>query len=325
MQSRMSAGHGTADIGIQPTPPSRVSIRDLCSLFCCPPFPSAIVSKLAFMPPEPSYKIEYDPETKEPQIKLIEGKSEWPHGLETLRNVEIFTTRTRRNNNVACMFVRPCGVNARFTIMFSHGNAVDLGQMCSFYYGLGYRLNCNVFGYDYSGYGCSSGRPSEKNLYADITAALEALKTRYNIGEEQVVLYGQSIGTVPSVHLASINPNIAGLILHSPLMSGLRVACAGVQRTYCCDAFPSIEKIPRVQCPTLVMHGTEDDVIGFEHGLTMYESCPTSVEPLWVAGGSHNDLELHSLYLERLRTFIENEIPKPKPATNNDLPANGSR
>lgn len=35
----------------------RVSFRDLCSLFCCPPFPSAIVSKLAFMPPEPSYRI----------------------------------------------------------------------------------------------------------------------------------------------------------------------------------------------------------------------------------------------------------------------------
>lgn len=35
----------------------RVSFRDLCALFCCPPLPSAIVSKLAFMPPDPSYRI----------------------------------------------------------------------------------------------------------------------------------------------------------------------------------------------------------------------------------------------------------------------------
>jgi fermentation-respiration switch protein FrsA (DUF1100 family) len=154
--------------------------------------------------------------------------------------------------------------------------------MCSFYYGLGYRLGVNVFSYDYSGYGCSSGRPSERNLYADIAAALEALKTRYNIKDEQVILYGQSIGTVPSVDLASSNPNIAALVLHSPLLSGLRVACAGVQRTWCCDAFPSIDKIPQVQCPTLVIHGTDDDVIDFSHGLTLYENCPSSVEPLWV-------------------------------------------
>ena len=40
-----------------PGPPPRVSVRDLCSLFCCPPLPSSIVAKLAFMPPEPSYRI----------------------------------------------------------------------------------------------------------------------------------------------------------------------------------------------------------------------------------------------------------------------------
>ena len=38
-------------------PQNRATVRDICSLFCCPPFPSAIVSKLAFMPPEKSYKI----------------------------------------------------------------------------------------------------------------------------------------------------------------------------------------------------------------------------------------------------------------------------
>lgn len=42
------------------------------------------------------------------------------------------------------------------------------------------------------------GKPSEKNLYADIAAALKAMESRYQIPPEQVILYGQSIGTVPS-------------------------------------------------------------------------------------------------------------------------------
>lgn len=67
----------------------------------------------------------------------------------------------------------------RFTVLFSHGNAVDMGQMSSFYIGLGTRINCNIFSYDYSGYGVSTGKPSEKNLYADIEAAWQALRTRY--------------------------------------------------------------------------------------------------------------------------------------------------
>jgi hypothetical protein len=40
-----------------PQPNRSATVRDICSLFCCPPFPSAIVSKLAFMPPEKSYRI----------------------------------------------------------------------------------------------------------------------------------------------------------------------------------------------------------------------------------------------------------------------------
>uniref|UniRef100_A0A915P794 palmitoyl-protein hydrolase n=3 Tax=Meloidogyne TaxID=189290 RepID=A0A915P794_9BILA len=257
----------------------RATFRDLCSLFCCPPFPSSIVAKLAFMPPEP----------------------------KELKNITVFFAKTSRRNKIACMFIKPV-IPTRFTILFSHGNAVDIGQMCSFYVLLGYRLGCNVFAYDYSGYGQSTGRPSEKNLYADIAAALKALETKCQIPPERVILYGQSIGTVPSVDLASKNPRVAALILHSPLLSGMRVAFHGIQRTWCCDAFPSIEKIPRVSCPTLVIHGTEDDVVDFSHGVTIYEQCPTSVEPLWVSGAGHNDVEMHAAYLERLRAFIEGEV-----------------
>ncbi|VDM67287.1 unnamed protein product [Strongylus vulgaris] len=154
---------------------------------------------------------------------------------------------------------------------------------------------------------------------------------------DRIILYGQSIGTVPSVDLAS-REDVAALILHSPLMSGMRVAFPGTQRTWCCDAFPSIEKVPRVKCPTLVIHGTDDEVIDFSHGVSIYERCPASVEPLWVSGNEvylpvtvflvlkvcksgiinrvkragHNDVELHAAYLERLRNFIECEARRSK-------------
>lgn len=75
-------------------------------------------------------------------------------------------------------FFRLPPLSHRFTVLFSHGNAVDLGQMSSFYIGLGTRINCNIFSYDYSGYGVSTGKPSEKNLYADIDAAWHALRSR---------------------------------------------------------------------------------------------------------------------------------------------------
>ena len=69
-------------------------------------------------------------------------------------------------------------VRSKYTLLFSHGNAVDLGQMSSFYVGLAARLGVSIFSYDYSGYGASSGKPTEKNIYADIDAAFQHLRQR---------------------------------------------------------------------------------------------------------------------------------------------------
>ncbi|XP_025246425.1 alpha/beta hydrolase domain-containing protein 17C isoform X3 [Theropithecus gelada] len=281
------------------------SLGELCWLFCCPPCPSRIAAKLAFLPPEPTYTVlapeqrgpgapapapaqataaaAAQPAPQQPEEGAGAGPSacslhlseraDWQYSQRELDAVEVFFSRTARDNRLGCMFVR-CAPSSRYTLLFSHGNAVDLGQMCSFYIGLGSRINCNIFSYDYSGYGVSSGKPSEKNLYADIDAAWQALRTRYGVSPENIILYGQSIGTVPTVDLAS-----------------------------------SIDKISKVTSPVLVIHGTEDEVIDFSHGLAMYERCPRAVEPLWVEGAGHNDIELYAQYLERLKQFISHELP----------------
>ncbi|KFW03983.1 Alpha/beta hydrolase domain-containing protein 17A, partial [Fulmarus glacialis] len=70
----------------------------------------------------------------------------------------------------------------------------------------------------------------------------------------------------------------------------------------------SIEKISKITSPVLIIHGTEDEVIDFSHGLALFERCPKAVEPLWVDGAGHNDIELSSQYLERLRKFISQEL-----------------
>ena len=71
----------------------------------------------------------------------------------------------------------------------------------------------------------------------------------------------------------------------------------------------SIDKASKVTSPVLVIHGTEDEVIDFSHGLAIYERCQRTVEPLWVEGAGHNDVELYGQYLERLRQFITVELP----------------
>ena len=213
-----------------------LSLSELCYLFCCPPCPSRIAAKLAFLPPEGTYTLVDDDEREGTCVLHLTDRSDWQYSQRELETIEVFRTRTRNGNSIACMYVKNTE-NPQFTLLFSHGNAVDLGQMSSFFVGLGSRIGCNIMAYDYSGYGSSTGKPTESNLYADTEAAWQALLTRYNLRPDQVILYGQSIGTVAAVDLATRH-EVAGIILHSPLMSGMRVAFPDTNRTWCFDPFP---------------------------------------------------------------------------------------
>lgn len=290
----------------------------------CPPCPSTIVSKLAFSPPEPTYSITEQPEDstpnnppsnndetsnnkKTPNYKLeLFDRADWQFSNSELEHFDVFYAQHGRNDKIACMYVRACR-NPKYTILFSHGNAADLGLMSSFYIGLGNKINCNVFGYDYSGYGLSSGKPSEKSLYTNIEVAWNELRSRYDLQASNVILYGQSIGTVPTVDLAS-KYDFAGVVLHSPLTSGLRLAFPNTKRTWFFDAFPNIDKVPKINSPVLVIHGTEDEVIDISHGQAIHSLCRNPVSPLWVEGAGHNDIELFREYLDRVKKFINVDI-----------------
>lgn len=102
--------------------------------------------------------------------------------------------------------------------------------------------------------------------------------------------------------------DVGAVILHSALMSGVRVMFPQTRRSWFFDVFPIIDKISQVKSPVLVIHGTEDEVVDFSHGLAIYEKCTSPVEPLWVEGAGHNDIELYTQYHERLKVFVSQEL-----------------
>jgi pimeloyl-ACP methyl ester carboxylesterase len=267
---------------------------------------SSVAAKFAFFPPNPpSYKIYRD------EVSGLLKMSDVPHR----ENVDVLKLPTRRGHEIVAMYVR--NPMATMTLLYSHGNAADLGQMYELFVELSVHLRVNLMGYDYSGYGQSTGKPSEYNTYADIEAAYKCLEEQYGVKEEYVVLYGQSVGSGPTVDLAARLPRLRAVVLHSPILSGLRVMYP-VKRTYWFDIYKNIDKIGMVNCPVLIMHGTSDEVVDFSHGKQLWELCKEKYEPLWLKGGGHCNLELYPEYIKHLRKFISTVEKGP-------LPRNGSR
>lgn len=253
---------------------------------------STMAAKFAFFPPTPpSYQVAMD----EASGKLM------MLGLGTRENVDVLKLETKKGNRVVAVYFK--NPSASLTLLYSHGNAADLGQMFDLFNELSLHLRVNLMGYDYSGYGQSSGKPTEHNTYADIEAAYRCLEERYGVKEEDIILYGQSVGSGPTLDLATRLPKLRAVVLHSPIASGLRVMYP-VKRTYWFDIYKNIDKIPMVKCPVLVIHGTADDVVDWTHGKQLWDLCKEKYEPLWVKGGNHCDLELYPQYIKHLKKFI---------------------
>ncbi|KAM0940276.1 putative serine aminopeptidase, S33, alpha/Beta hydrolase [Dioscorea sansibarensis] len=260
---------------------------------------SSVAARLAFFPPSPpSYELVRDAATG--LITL----NRFPHR----ENVEVMTLQTRRGNEIVAVYVR--NPMASSTLLYSHGNAADLGQMYELFVELAIHLRVNLMGYDYSGYGQSSGKPSEQNTYADIEAAYKCLEENYGAKEEDIILYGQSVGSGPTLELAARLPRLRAVVLHSPILSGVRVMYP-VKRTYWFDIYKNIDKIPFVNCPVLVIHGTADEVVDCSHGKQLWELCKEKYEPLWLKGGNHCNLELFPEYIRHLKKFINTVEKSP--------------
>mmetsp|Transcript_119029 Transcript_119029/g.237318 ORF Transcript_119029/g.237318 Transcript_119029/m.237318 type:complete len:357 (-) Transcript_119029:82-1152(-) len=278
----------------------------VCCIGClslAPGLVERIVNKVAFMPPRPpGYHV-----TDDKVVYLIEsdyGLNKMPDLSSEGITVDTVRMWTNRGNAILGFHFRL--TNSSRTLLFSHGNSTDIGIMFHHLKELCALLRVDVFAYEYSGYGESSGEPSEADLYADIEAAYHYLTRDCHIPDEQIVCYGQSIGSVPSVDLAS-KASIGGVILHSALKSGLGVI-HDVTTTYWFDVFQNAAKIRKVRSPVFVFHGTNDMEIPVDHGETLYKACPEELayEPWWVREAGHNDIEIsyRPMYLEHLARFL---------------------
>ncbi|KAM1938589.1 hypothetical protein ACFX13_026552 [Malus domestica] len=252
---------------------------------------AGVAAKFAFFPPDPpTYDV-----SKDEGGKLVFS------GVTADKSMEVHLLDTKGGNKIVATFWRH--PFARFTLLYSHGNAADLGQMHELFIELRAHLRVNIMSYDYSGYGASTGKPSEFNTYYDIEAVYNCLKSDYEIRQEDLIVYGQSVGRGPTLHLASHLKKLRAVVLHSAILSGIRVLYP-VKLTFWFDIFKNIDKIRHVSCPVLVIHGTEDEIVDLSHGKRLWELSKEKYDPLWVKGGGHCNLETFPDYIKHLRKFI---------------------
>jgi fermentation-respiration switch protein FrsA (DUF1100 family) len=150
--------------------------------------------------------------------------------------------------------------------------------------------------FDYRGYGGNRGRPSEKGLLADGRAARVYLESRGDVDPGSVALFGESLGAAVALATAVERPP-AALILRSPFSSLTAVGRYHYPflpvRLLLSDRYPSIARIPRLECPLLVIAGESDSIVPFSQSRELYDAAPAGRKRfVALPGTDHNDYDL---------------------------------
>jgi fermentation-respiration switch protein FrsA (DUF1100 family) len=213
--------------------------------------------KIIFQPPPSSYR------DSNQIIKLVTGNGE----------------------KISAIYL-PNNAGVRYTILYSHGNAEDIGQLVPMLEEIR-DMGFAVFAYDYRGYGTSSGTPSEEHVYLDADAAYNYLINDLHIPAARIIAMGRSLGGAVAIDLAH-KRQLGGLIVESSFVTAFRLMTRVPLFPF--DKFTNLSKLKQVHCPVLVVHGKDDEVVPFWHGERLFQQANEPKRSYWVDGAGHNNL-----------------------------------
>lgn len=213
---------------------------------------------------------------------------------------------TTRDGTVLPAYHLPAEASQELLI-YSHGNGEDIGMARPFLE-LFQRRGISVLAYEYPGYGTSREAPSEAGCYAAIEAAYQFAVQDLAYAPARITLYGRSLGSGPSTWLAQ-RERVKGVILDGAFTSTFRVLTDVKLLPW--DRFDNYARLPDIDCPILIIHGTEDRTVPFSHALRNWKRNQGPKQKLFVEGARHSNLiELAGdAYWDTVVSFIRPKTP----------------
>lgn len=105
-------------------------------------------------------------------------------------------------------------------------------------------------------------------ILEDSEAIMHHVTKKMGYKEENVIISGRSLGSGPSIHLASRFKKIKLLVLVSPFLSikgVVRNVAGKVAAMIMKERFDNIKKIGEVSSPVLIIHSKKDKLVPFSH------------------------------------------------------------
>ena len=232
-------------------------------------------------------------------------------GIKFHKNQMIFIPKNTNNPSelpIPCLFLHPDNLNKtkNFMIMF-HGNAEDIFSAKIFAESLYKKTSMNIILVEYPGYSIYKGESDADKILENTEIVYDFIKTKFNLNDKNIYIFGRSIGTSPAIYLASRRkPNALFVVSSFTSIRAVAGNLVGPLKYLLKERFNSKEYIKNVTCPILFVHGQSDPLIPYKETLALKELCKCPFEVNLPEEMTHNDFDLD----EDIINPISNSIKK---------------
>ncbi|MHA1299571.1 MAG: alpha/beta hydrolase [Candidatus Helarchaeota archaeon] len=202
------------------------------------------------------------------------------------------------------------------SILFFHGNGEN-AESYNYFIKDFLAAGVNFAIIDYRGYGLSTGIPTLRNLINDPPIIYKFFKEYLDSNgfNPNIFVMGRSLGTVAIGEIANQYPSDPiGFIFESGVADTFRLMHElfgfdipeEIETKY--KQFSNISKIPKIQKPTLVIHGERDSIIPLTQGALIFQLLPKRIDKkiVIIRGANHNGIMLYKeQYFSALTSFIK--------------------
>jgi abhydrolase domain-containing protein 17 len=189
----------------------------------------------------------------------------------------------------------PCEEGGTKIVIYFHGNAEDIGLAFDLLYMFGENMKMHVLAVEYPGYGLyKRSKPDEQKMKEDADSIYDYLTTICGVKDQDMILFGRSMGSGPTSYLAS-RKYCHSLLLMSPYMSikdatkSLFGWAGSMVSLLVYERFRNIDSIKQAKCPCFFLHGMVDTLIPYEHSVELNNACPNISQLHLVPNMDHNE------------------------------------
>jgi pimeloyl-ACP methyl ester carboxylesterase len=215
---------------------------------------------------------------------------------------EVFI-KTDANNQINAIHFKV--IKPRGVVLFCHGNKGNLVRWGNRVSGF-LEYNYDVLVFDYRNYGKSTGVFNEKSMYNDALVVYDYLKKIYI--EENIVVYGFSLGGTFATKIASINKP-KELILEAPFYNFKKAAKYNYKFTptfLLKYKFRSDKYISYVKSPITIFHGNQDKTTFYKQSKDLLAlNLSTKNKFIEIDGGTHHNIREFPIYKEKLKEILK--------------------